>query len=90
MKVRFENRWDGEEDEKVYEIEFFKTSSELRVKVKSNFYNDPAPPAPAGYMMGLWDYEVVELFLSGLLRTINITSSTRTPLIHKHNLINLS
>ena len=68
MKVEFGNRWDGEEDEKVYEIEFTRTSSELSVKVKSKFYNDPAPPAPAGYMMGLWDYEVVELFLLRIAR----------------------
>ena len=32
-------------------------------KVEANFYNDAKPDAEPGYLMGLWDYEVVELFL---------------------------
>lgn len=35
------------------------------VHVAAPFYDDPAPSAPSGEMMGLWEYEVVELFLLG-------------------------
>lgn len=35
----------------------------LEVKVATPFYADPAPPFPVGPSDGLWDYEVVELFL---------------------------
>lgn len=33
------------------------------MKVQARFYDDTRPDADPGYLMGLWDYEVVELFL---------------------------
>ena len=30
--------------------------------VKAKFFNDPAPKEPTGSLMGLWDYEVAEVF----------------------------
>ena len=36
---------------------------ELELQVNANFHNDPAPIAPVGEVDGLWQYEVVELFL---------------------------
>ena len=33
--------------------------------VAAPFYGDPAPSAPVGELDGLWEYEVVELFLLG-------------------------
>lgn len=37
----------------------------LLVTVTAPFYADPPPPGPGGEMPGLWEYEVVELFLVG-------------------------
>lgn len=37
----------------------------LTIVVRAPFYNDPPPPDPAGELDGLWEYEVVELFLLG-------------------------
>ncbi len=36
----------------------------LRVYVEAPFHGDPAPPAPPGSLDGLWNYEVVELFVA--------------------------
>ncbi len=37
----------------------------LVVTVTAPFYGDPPPPGSGGEMPGLWEYEVVELFLLG-------------------------
>lgn len=37
----------------------------LTIVARAPFYNDPPPPASAGELDGLWEYEVVELFLLG-------------------------
>lgn len=37
----------------------------LVVDVDAPFFGDPPPPGPAGVTPGLWDYEVVELFVAG-------------------------
>lgn len=37
----------------------------LRVVVEAPYHQDPAPPGPAGPCPGLWNYEVVELFVVG-------------------------
>lgn len=37
----------------------------LHVVIDSPYYADPAPSAPPGSLEGLWDFEVVELFLLG-------------------------
>ena len=37
----------------------------LQVQIEAPFYSDKAPSAPPGSVPGLWDYEVVELFLLG-------------------------
>jgi hypothetical protein len=37
----------------------------FEVTVKAPFHDDPPPPAPAGSTPGLWEYEVVELFVAG-------------------------
>ena len=39
--------------------------SNLVVEVSAPFHGDPAPVAAPGSLHGLWDYEVVELFLLG-------------------------
>ena len=37
----------------------------LHVQVEAPFYNDPPPESAPGTTEGLWEYEVVELFLLG-------------------------
>ena len=37
----------------------------LEIQVVAPFHADPPPPGPAGSLHGLWEYEVVELFLLG-------------------------
>jgi hypothetical protein len=37
----------------------------LLLEIDAPFHDDPPPPGPAASTPGLWDYEVVELFLCG-------------------------
>lgn len=37
----------------------------ILVEVDAPFHDDPSPPEPAGSLDGLWEFEVVELFLLG-------------------------
>jgi len=39
--------------------------ADLAVRVEAPDHGDPPPPSPPGHTPGLWDYEVVELFLCG-------------------------
>ncbi len=41
---------------------------ELRVRVQGPFHGDPKPAEPPGRSPGLWEHEVVELFLVGPAR----------------------
>ena len=41
------------------------TASALRVAVSAPFHDDPPPPGEPGSTEGLWEYEVVELFVAG-------------------------
>ena len=36
---------------------------DLHLRVEAPFYSDPPPPGPPGSLDGLWEYEVVEVFL---------------------------
>ncbi|MFT4980019.1 MAG: hypothetical protein ACI8S6_005931, partial [Myxococcota bacterium] len=40
-------------------------SAELTLTVSAPLHNDPPPRAPVGPCWGLWEHEVVELFLLG-------------------------
>ena len=37
----------------------------LLLEIEAPFHSDPPPQGPAGSVPGLWDYEVVELFVCG-------------------------
>lgn len=39
--------------------------NQLRIRVRAPFHDDPPPPAPRGPTIGLWEHEVVELFVLG-------------------------
>ncbi len=59
--------WDGapvKPDEAVT-IELSRDARAWRIDVDAPFHDDPAPGAAPGPVMGLWEYEVVELFVLG-------------------------
>lgn len=59
--------WDGEPvgaDERAY-VELILGDNALVVDVDAPFHDDPRPPGPVGSFEGLWEFEVVELFLLG-------------------------
>ena len=62
-----ERTWDGlavADDERV-SLELTLSRTHLNVGIEAPFHNDPAPPEAAGSLHGLWEFEVVELFLRG-------------------------
>lgn len=65
---RFEitNTWDGRllRSEEWAHIEL-ELGAKIEVRVEAAYYGDLAPPGPAGRRDGLWEFEVVELFLLG-------------------------
>ena len=68
MKLTIHKSWDGH-PAPASGVTHLTLSAEplgLRIDVDAPFHDDPAPPGPAGPSWGLWDYEVVELFILGL------------------------
>lgn len=65
MRISIQRTWDGgaarPEERVVLDLE--REPGHWRLELEAAFHGDPAPPAPAGPTPGLWDYEVVELFL---------------------------
>ena len=60
--------WDGApigDDERV-RLTLQPDRDVLVVSIEAPFHDDPAPDGPPGPTPGLWDYEVVELFVTGL------------------------
>jgi hypothetical protein len=66
-KIAIEHTWDGRPALPSERVALDVTASPdgLRVRVDAPHHGDPAPPAPPGRCEGLWEYEVVELFLLG-------------------------
>ena len=63
MKIEFGNFWNGDPCENAYEINFKQEAENLEILIDSKFFHDKRPVEDPGYLMGLWDYEVVEVFL---------------------------
>ena len=65
--LAIEHTWDGleaEADERCH-VDLCLSDTALNVDIDAPFHNDPAPNAPAGSLDGLWEFEVVEVFLRG-------------------------
>ena len=59
--------WDGEripESERA-RVTLAVGAGRVEIDLDAPFHGDPAPAAPVGRLDGLWDHEVVELFLLG-------------------------
>lgn len=58
--------WSGEEAwaAERAEVRFALGPPGLRVQIEAPFHGDPGPAGPPGRLNGLWNYEVVELFLA--------------------------
>lgn len=67
VERRIEQTWDGRAvgpDEAV-RLWIARAGGDWCIRFDAPFHGDPAPEAPAGAFDGLWDYEVVELFVVG-------------------------
>ena len=67
FNLNIQNFWNGEKatvSEKTA-LTVSITPRELHVQFEAPFHDDPAPPSPKGECDGLWNYEIVELFLLG-------------------------
>ena len=87
MRFRIGTTWDGHvvgEDEAV-DLEISAGQSELTVRVSAPYHGDPCPDAPPGALDGLWNHEVVEVFLVGEGRPVPYIEIELGP--HGHFLI---
>jgi hypothetical protein len=67
MELRIDRLWDGTpaRADEVWTLRLDGGPGALEIRVDAPFFGDPAPAAAAGPLMGLWDYEVAELFILG-------------------------
>jgi hypothetical protein len=67
VEIRIERLWDGSpaQADEAATLVLGITRTSLSVRVLAPFHDDPAPPTPAGNTAGLWNYELIELFLFG-------------------------
>lgn len=65
VQLVIEYLWDGSDAHEAERVtlELRATPGHLEIAVDAPFHGDPAPDAPPGRVPGLWEYEVVELFL---------------------------
>ena len=60
--------WDGKgipEEEEAHLSLIFIENGDLQIQIEAPFHDDPAPEGKKGSFWGLWEYEVVEIFLVG-------------------------
>jgi len=65
--LRIASLWDGapaRADEAV-EVRLSDDGDRVRIDVDAPYHGDPPPPGPPGATFGLWEYEVVEVFVAG-------------------------
>ena len=66
-RLNITRNWDGTpaSPNDISEIVFSLKAEKIVINVEAPFYDDPPPSGPAGEKDGLWNFEVVELFLLG-------------------------
>jgi hypothetical protein len=67
LRLAIERTWDGRPalPEEHAELNLAADGQLLRIDLKARFHGDPAPAGSKGPTDRLWEYEVVELFVSG-------------------------
>jgi hypothetical protein len=67
ITLRIERLWDGSacRPGEAVDLDLQVVGDALLLRVDAPFHGDPAPAAPPGATWGLWEHEVVELFLLG-------------------------
>jgi hypothetical protein len=67
VRLFIDGTWDGETilPDECSMVALDACEGDLGIEVDAPFHRDPAPEAPPGELDGLWNYEVVELFLVG-------------------------
>lgn len=67
MTLHIRSTWDGAPAnlEEHATVTITEAGGALRVEVDAPVHGDPPPEAPPGALWGLWDHEVVELFVLG-------------------------
>lgn len=65
-RLRIQGLWDGTaaREEEWAEVTAIPDGAGLAVDIRAGYHGDPRPPKPAGPCEGLWEFEVVELFLA--------------------------
>jgi hypothetical protein len=66
--IEINRTWDGKVTETPSYYVYFTMAEEngdMYIDVDAPFFNDPSPPLPVGKIPNTYDYEVVEVFLSG-------------------------
>lgn len=67
MRARIDRTWRGDpvSEAEAAEIRLHFSPDGARIGIRAPFEGDPPPPGPAGPIEGLWNHEVVEVFLLG-------------------------
>lgn len=65
MRLEICQTWDGRPVAESASVCVAVVGKRLHVVVDSPYYGDPPPSSPTGRLDGLWDHEVVELFIRG-------------------------
>lgn len=67
MNLPILRTWDGRpaRDDERYMLRLDYSAKGLKIEIDAPFHDDPPPPLPPGRCDGLWNHEVVELFLVG-------------------------
>ena len=67
MLLNIQRTWDGDDADPEHHacVRLGASTSHLIVEVDAPFFGDPPPAHPVGSTPGLWEHEVVEVFLLG-------------------------
>ena len=68
VHLEISQTWDGKPTAKAdtIRLKLGVSGTDLTIDVDAPFYDDPRPSGPPGPTDGLWNYEVVEIFIAGV------------------------
>lgn len=84
MKLDITHDWCGKPlpRKEHVEVSLRTTSGGAEITIRAPFYGDPEPNGPVGALDGLWEFEVVEVFIAGLASPIPYTEIEMAPSGH--------